>query len=229
MLECKTYNLSEFKTETGITRRVWETRREEILQHLSLFMDYEIKGYGKSAQVEVKQIYADYEPLPSKRDANKMREYYSEQTAEIVKDHPWNTGTCIARNIIAKDKNIYDHKLDTMSRYTRAVVKEEYTSPFQETQWMRLSDDKLTYKPLTEEEYEFLIALFKANSTEGRSQRNIEAYADFKSGYINQEELATILLDNTEKAYTEIIGAFADYFGFRPMKIRHLSKNAITT
>jgi hypothetical protein len=174
----------------------------------------------------VKAIKAEYEPIPNKRDSQRIAQYYSEKSAEIIKEHPWNTGTCIARNIIANNDNVYDHKLDTMARYTREIVKNEYTHPAQETQWMKLSNDKLSYEPLTKEQQETLFSLFAANSKSHRAQIELEAYADYDEGYITREELANVLLDNVEKAFVDIMTTFQELYGFRPMKIRHLEKCA---
>jgi hypothetical protein len=65
-----------------------------------------------------------------------------------------------------------------------------------EKKWVRLSDDRLDYIPLNEEQLSYLYDLIARNSKEGMHQKEIEAFADYKSGYIDEHELKTVLMHN---------------------------------
>ena len=55
MIECKTYNLTEFKNVLKIPKRQWEERKEELLEYLKLFFDYEITLKGRSYCITIKE------------------------------------------------------------------------------------------------------------------------------------------------------------------------------
>jgi hypothetical protein len=54
----------------------------------------------------------------------------------------------------------------------------------------------LDYIPLNEEQLSYLYDLIARNSKEGMHQKEIEAFADYKSGYIDEHELKTVLMHN---------------------------------
>lgn len=170
MIECKKYNLNELRETLGFGRRAWETRQEELLEYLGQFFKFEKYTKGRAIIFDIQEQYEEYIPFPSKRDAEKIRQYYSEKTEEVVREKPWNTGSCIARNIILKsENNIYNHKEDTAARYVRGILREEkYFTSQSDSQWMRLSADKLSYVPLTDEETAYLTGLFYSYTEEGR-------------------------------------------------------------
>ena len=53
-LECKNYNLTELKAALKITKRQWEERKEELLEYLKLFFDYEITLSGRGYNIIIK-------------------------------------------------------------------------------------------------------------------------------------------------------------------------------
>ena len=128
MLELKKYNLTELKQALGISKRMWEDRKEELLEYMYKFFDYEMSKEGRYTYFNIKEQYGEYIPLPSKRDAKKISEYYYLETKKIVKEDPWNTGSNIARNIINRDENIYNHKEATIAGYVCPIIKEKFIS-----------------------------------------------------------------------------------------------------
>lgn len=176
MIECRKYTLAEFKEILHITKWQWEEKKEDLLEYLKLFFNYEITRVGRGYCVEVFEQYAEYESMPRKSKTKEMSEYYYECTREEVKAQPWNTGSNIARNIIAKDKNIYEHAEGTIGHYVRPIVKENFTSPNSNTQWMKLAEDKLSYEPLTEEELDYLQHLFDTNNVNNNKAKIMSLY-----------------------------------------------------
>ena len=59
----------EFKTEfwklTGITKHQWENRREDLLEWLKNFYDYELLE-GRPLRIVIKEVEGEYRPLPRK-------------------------------------------------------------------------------------------------------------------------------------------------------------------
>lgn len=53
-IECKSYNLTELKTVLKISKRQWEDRKEELLEYLKLFFDYEITMNGRGYNIVIK-------------------------------------------------------------------------------------------------------------------------------------------------------------------------------
>jgi hypothetical protein len=80
-----------------------------------------------------------------------------------IESSPWNTGSNIARNIIAKGGNIFGHTEGTLTNYIRFILKEKFISPDAESRWMRQSGDKLRYEPLTGEEEEAFREIMRDN------------------------------------------------------------------
>ena len=98
MLELKKYSLTELKGALKISKRMWEERKEELLEYMNKFFNYEISYEGRYTYFNIKKQYDENIPLPSKRDAQKISEYYYSETKKIVNEDPWNTGSNIARN-----------------------------------------------------------------------------------------------------------------------------------
>ena len=66
MIECRVYSLTEIKQVLKISKRQWEERKEEVLEHMKLFFDYEITLKGRSYCFHIKEQYSEYEPLSRK-------------------------------------------------------------------------------------------------------------------------------------------------------------------
>lgn len=58
----------------------------------------------------------------------------------------------------------------------RPIVKENFTSPNSNTQWMKLAEDKLSYEPLTEEELDYLQHLFDTNNVNNNKAKIMSLY-----------------------------------------------------
>ena len=221
MIECRKYTLTEFKSILKISKRQWEDRKEELLEHLSIYFDYEITRVGRGWSIDIKEQYGEYEPLGRKHNIKEIKEYYYEKTKEEVKEKPWNTGSNISRNIIAKDQNIFNHTEGTMSNYIRPIVRDKFVSPINESQWMKLSEDKLSYEPLTQEEHDYFISLF--SSEEDRKER-AKIIGDYKSRYITKAEMKEKLFEQAEFRYDQIISSFKKKFNFVPISVKYLQE-----
>ena len=214
----KEYSSTEFKAILKIGRKAWETKREEILEYLYNFFDYEVITKGRGKYYIIKEIYGEYEPMPRKKKSEEIKKYYSEETEKIVANEPWNTGSNIARNIIKNKKNKYEHSQGTIANYVRPIIKEEYD--IVEKKWMRREE---IYVNLTQEEEEYLQECFKT-FYERNGKTSAELCADLECGLITKIEFAKYLADQTFSQYTKAMDTFRMRFGFRPIKVRKLGK-----
>lgn len=220
------YSATSLRELLKITERMWRDRRPELLEHLSKYFDYEMKTEGRYIYFYIKEQYGEYQPLLAKKNIEKMTKYYESEIERLVQIEPYNTSANMSRNVIADNKNIYNHVEGTISRYMRPIVKEKYTPPIQEKAWMRLDESRLHYIPLTEEQLDFLQGLFKDNSREARTSRQIELFAEYRSGYITEIELKSKLFDDVGATYESLMSQFKKQFGFRPQLVKKLEKCA---
>lgn len=219
MITLKKYTLDELKQELGISKWQWDQRKNDLLEHLKIYFDYDIIKQGKGYCIDIYEQYAEYEPLPKKTRTPEIKEYYYEQTKEEIKKQPWNTGSNIARNIEAKNKNKYDHVQGTMGNYIRPIIKEKFLPPHAKAQWMRLSDDRLSYVPLTQEELDYFTSLFNS-----KSQEEKEIIGKQRAGYITKREAKEQILELAEIRYDQAIFMFRDKFGYMPQYVKHLEE-----
>lgn len=226
MIQPGKYSATMFKKLLAIPDRAWRERREELLDHLKKFFIYEIKVEGRYTNFYVQEQFAEYEPLGSKKDMEKIKQYYEGEVDRIVKQKPYNTGANISRNIIADGRNIFNHAEGTICNHVCPIVKENYIPPICEKKWVRLSDDRLDYIPLNEEQLSYLYELIAHNSKEGMHQKEIEAFADYKSGYIDEHELKAVLMHNVGQSYGALMQMFKGKFGFYPMRVGKLQRCA---
>ena len=55
MLELKKYSLTELKGALKISKRMWEERKEELLEYMNKFFDYEISYEGRYTYFNIKK------------------------------------------------------------------------------------------------------------------------------------------------------------------------------
>lgn len=216
MIELKEYNLTEFKKVLHITKWQWEERKEELLQYLKLYFDYEIQLKGKSYCFKIKAQYSEYEPLPRKSKTKEIQAFYANEADHILTYKPRNTGTNIAREI-EHCNNKYEHATGTIANYIRPYLKKNYT--VDNRQWCEIDYENFTYNPISDIQLKFLKDQFKKYLT---SENIADAIADQEAGYTTKEEA----YDCLKGYYTDALNAFKDEYGFRPYKAGELIKNA---
>ena len=228
MLQPGVYNITALKKILGISERAWRERKEEILEHFKNFFDYEIRKEGRNINFYLKTQYLEYEPLRKKKDIEKIKAHYEQEIREIIAVKPYNTSANMGRNIVAMGHNLYEHQAETVSGYLRPMVKEKFTPPIPTKAWMKSTSNHLDYEPLTEEELAFLYGLFERNSHESRVKRQVELFAEYRSGYIDETELKSELFNDTARTYESLMSEFKRKFGFRPQLIKKLEEGAWT-
>ena len=83
------YTTQELCQLLKISRDTLKRRREEILDYVSLFWDYEIITEGRTNYFVVKEEYSTLAPLPRKTKTKEMKvsaEYLQEQFVKAQKE-----------------------------------------------------------------------------------------------------------------------------------------------
>lgn len=216
MIECKKYSLTELKQVLHISKRQWDSRRNELLEYLKLFFDYEISLIGRSYCFNIKEQYAEYEPLPRKTKYVEVASFYANEVDCILKYKPRNTGANLAREIIDKN-NQWDHKEGTAANYIRPYLKKNYT--ITDKEWCAINYDTYSYDKINEEQLTYLKQQFNFYLT---SENVADIISDVEAGYLSKEDVYSNLKSNYDKA----ISAFKARYGFRPYKAGELIKNS---
>ena len=216
MLECKTYTLGELKKALQVSKRMWEERKEELLEYMKLFFDYEITLKGRSYQFHIKKQYQEYEPMPRKTKAPEIKAFYEQGAEHILSYKPRNTGANLAREIIDKN-NKYNHAVGTAANYIKPFLKKNYE--IGEREWCQINYDTYSYDKITKEQLTLLNSLFNKYL----SSKNIaDAIADQEAGYATKEEV----YDSLKAHYNDAMKEFKELYGFRPYKAGELIKKA---
>lgn len=208
LIECKIYTLSEFKDCLGITKHMWETRKDEVLDWLKLYFDYEIISQGRGYKVQVKKQYMEYDQLPRKSKVPEIQAFYEAETDHILQYKPRNTGANIAREIEAKN-NKFNHKDGTIAHYVRPYLKKNYY--VDDKEWCSINYAHFTYDKITDEELKYLNQQFNKYLS---STQTAAIIADAEAGYSTKDEAYAKL----RGCYDNAMRAFKDKYGFRPYK-----------
>lgn len=215
-IECKEYNLTEFKSILNIPKRQWETRKEELLDYLKLFFDYEITTKHKGYSIIIKEQYNDYEPLPRKSKVPEIKAFYEKEVDHILTYKKRNTGSNLAREIVACN-NKQNHKEGTAANYIRPYLKTNYT--VKDKEWCYVDYETFTYHKINKEQLEYLKQQFQKYLS---SESVADTIADADAGYISKEDVYVKLKNNYNKA----IENFNNKYHFKPYKAGELNKIA---
>lgn len=216
LLECKIYTLDELKKALHISKRMWEERKEELLDYMKLFFNYEITLKGRSYQFHIKEQYQEYEPMPRKSKTPEIQAFYEQEAEHILTYKPRNTGANLAREIIDKN-NKYHHAVGTAANYIKPFLKKNYE--IGEREWCQINYETYSYDKISDEQLKCLNNLFNKYLS---SNAVADAIADQEAGYTTKEEAYECLKSH----YNSAMLAFKEQYGFRPYKAGELIKKA---
>lgn len=231
MLELhKKYTLQEIKDMHGISKKIWDTRREEVLEYLKGFYEYEIVQTGRTKYFICEEVFDEnYIPMPRKNKKQEIEKFYEEKTKEIIEDSPRNTGMNIARTIVFGPDNVYEHAETTACRYVRPVINENYDRT--DYQWCKFDEDTRDYIPLTEEQIQFLSEAYLGRK-EVDKQRAVDTFMKLADRVYNKEmtkkQMCAAIGKMTLTAYETAVKAFKEKYGFRPIAVPMLVKKDST-
>lgn len=81
----KTYTTTELQKTLGICPSTWKNNRQDYLDNLALYYDYEITTYGRSVNFHIIEKLGDYQPPLRKNAREKRNADYTKEIAEVVK------------------------------------------------------------------------------------------------------------------------------------------------
>lgn len=217
MIQIGSYITKDLLKLLGVSNDQWKKRKSEYLEHMKLYFDYETFPKGTSQVYNIKEIYAEWEPLPSKKDKKNILSYYSQETENIIKKDKFTTGSQLARDIRKLDNFSFTHKEGTSANYCRTVLKSEYE--IVEREWRHIDLDNGVYTPLTTEQLKFLKECLKRMGSEAVIEQEIDYINDKENGVITEAELKERLWSLKLKTYEDCIAEFEAKYDFRPRKV----------
>lgn len=218
MIKAGKYTKTAFMKELGISRHVWLNRYDELMAHLRDFLDFDIEEVDDKGHllIHVNEVYDEDIPLLPRKSQREAKERdYKDFTLAFLPEHPYNTVMNLARNAIDV-KNKYNHSDKSATNYIRPIIHGD-SVVLGERKWMRLTEDKMGYAPVTEEQDAFLRAVFKKNFDGDREIEN--AISARKAGDISKSEANKRICKAADDIYENSIGAFIERYGFRPIKV----------
>lgn len=153
----------EMTERLGITRRMWDTKRQKYLDLLAQFYKVEQTGYGMSRRYVIKEQIGEYEPYISSRDKKAMEKKYQEVILDEISKPHMNLqlySTMNDRVMATGETARFSHKSKTSYNYVNAGMKEMFGAKegewgtcgkFVQSVWAKqLYDDEYDFERLTE-------------------------------------------------------------------------------
>ena len=218
MIECREYTTKEFKEVTGVSKKHWETNKKEFLEYCSKFFKFTQYRRGRVFCYNVTEILEEWKPYPGKKNVEMMKKFYEEETCRIIEKQPRNTGSNVARILIAEDRNPYIHQERTMTHYIRPCLKNNFSTESEDRAWCELIKEENVYRELTKEELDYLYeeCFEKAAFTK---KEMMDAIADMKAGTISEEEAGIAVVAYLVGPFETSIDKFKKKYKFRPIRV----------
>ena len=211
----KQYTTKEVQDLLQISKDTWKRRKEEILEYLEKYWEYEVKQEGRRNIFIVQEEYSELQPLPRKSKTEEMEKFYAGETDNIIQHNPWNTGANIAREITATN-NKYNHAEGTAANYVRPILKADYIIA-EAKEWRKPNYSTFVYEEMSSEELEYLSYVFEKYL----SQKNIiDTLAEEDAGYISKDVAYSCL----KGMYNKAMDDFKQRYGYRPYKVGKYEK-----
>ena len=213
MIELKEYSTEELKKILNLPTRAWKENKEEVLEYISYYFDYDVVKRGRKICYNLKEQTQSWIPY-KKKNVEEQRRYYLEKTVNIIEIQPRNTGSNIARIINRNKLNKFNHKEGTISNYVRPILRKNYYSNEEDRTWCEFDEEFLIYKPLTKAQKDYLYEHFNPNQKE-----ILDKVADYESKTITKEEVCDAIVESTKVPYKAAIKKFKEKYGFIPIRV----------
>lgn len=151
LIEPGIYKLKdEFFKLVGISRAQYDRRREDLMEWLKDFYDYEILE-GRPIRIRIIETYGEYQPLPRQKKTFLMKQYDYEEYVKknLSKNFKPESKAHMARGAIADfghEKYNHTNDIAVARRYTGPAM-EKYGEKSDNYVWVSYN----TYEPLSEE------------------------------------------------------------------------------
>lgn len=219
MIELGKYNLKDFKKLLGISEYQWKKRKDDLIDHLKLYFDFDIVvSNDNNYTFIIYQQYDEYEPLPRKGYNEKRKSYYKVLTHDILEKEPYNSGSNIARITIRDGKQYEQDAWRTVANHAREIIKEDYDKVDDHVWGYIDMNEPSGYKLLTEKQIEFLKDLFSDKICE-KEMNEMSIYSQASQNIISNEEAKNKIAEYNSIYYSEIFRKFKEKYGKNPISI----------
>lgn len=232
LLENHIYTTAELQEAMGISASTWKRKRQELLDNLALYYDYEIITTGRSINFHVVEKLGEYQP-PLRKNAKEKRDAdYAKEIAEVVRQDNLQTAANISRIIKYKeDIQQYHHSDNTICKYTRENMNLMYGDDVGKSgthgciisyNWCRFYKEQNKYEPMTQEQYDDFRHMFGANQAACDEQLN--AWSGYMSGDLTRAERDEIVIEAQENVFFDTMNAFYVKYGCYPVRAKMISQ-----
>ena len=219
----------EMAERLGITRRMWDTKRQKYLDYLAKFYEIEVKGYGMSRRYFVRRQLAEYEPYIAPRDKKMIERQYQETIMDEMNKPGMELQLYSTMNerVIATGKTAkFSHKEGTSYKYVSAGMKEMFG--MEEGDWgthgkyvsrvwaKQLFDEDYDFKRLSEAEERNWKKIVKENMTTDYA----ELFSMYESHEISKDEAMFEMFESGWYKYQCAKQEFFDMYGFVPVRVK---------
>ena len=240
-------NIKEMAQCIGISQKTFQNNRDKILLGLSEAYDIKLTytKTGKISKFYIEGVNFEYEfPKYQHKNMAKKNKIYEEIIPEIIREQPYNTPANIARNIsrwydgdfkrsLGKSLSMGTYYNDTLQRchewYGRTpddlqtfedIKMNKRKGRIIERVW-GIQDTSFEYKPLTQEQYDFLFKSFKhfVYESEEYQKEELDRIGAYDSHLITREEF---IRGHNENKYARFVcakKAFKDKYGKWPIMV----------
>lgn len=213
----------------GITRRMWETKRQKILDHLGQYYKYEIIGYGMSRRYVIKEQIAEFEPYISPRDKKAMEKKYQEVILDEMSQPGMNLqlySTMNSRVRASGQTTRFGHSDKTSYNYVSKEMKEMFgeevgdwgsCGKYVDRVWAKqLFDEEYDFERLSESEERNWIRIIKENMTTDY----MELYSMYEHHEISKEDAMFEMFESGWFKYQCAKQEFFEMYGFVPVRVK---------
>ena len=200
----------EFFQELGITLYQFRTRKQDLLDWLSNFFDYEIYD-GRPIRIFVKEIIGEYRPLPRKVNKKELTQQkvlrYTDFTLTALgEEYAPNSKARVAREAIENfGYDEFGHtSVEAVARRYTGPAMDQYGEHNDKYQWVWYK----TYLPLTDLELKTWIQILKEEKI---------AEEDAANAFYRQESGEDI--SKEKNAYRTAQSRFKEIYGSIPVKV----------
>ena len=224
----KPLSAKQVREHLNISTSYWDRHKNEILEYLDLFFDYDIDAaQGTRPKYIFYRQIAEYEPFKrTSRAVKLLREEYIPQILGILSNNP---GYYTFKMIAEKINVNADHALSTKIKYCSKAVKEMCGNAVREggthgyidsIDWCKKDKRLNQWIPLDEDELQdFFTSLdrFKVECTD----EIIKTCGEYVECYITSKEFETKIVYLVQDNYKSALLQFQDKHGFIPHLIKH--------
>ena len=224
----KIYTTNEMQKFFSVSASTWSHKRNEYLDNLSLYYEYEVRYCGRNTHYLIVKKLGDYQKPPRKKDKAVRDAVYEAQIVDVIEQDDYQTAANVARIITTREpiKNLH-HSNGTVQEYTRLRMREMFgKKPLEggthgmimEKVWCRLDDIRNRYIPMSDEEIEAFYDLF-SNIRSENQQAELEVLNDYNIHIIDKEERASRISDISLNGYLSARKEFCRRYGYFPIKV----------